>query len=121
MTKKDQIIQFTKENDLSKFSTKTSMHIYFCNRYHVQVSYVRFINVLKEVVGTTDSEDSSKVTFKSIYDVERYCKKMMKKHIEITVEPTLADYLAARIQSDEEFLAERQKALHSQTVTYTPY
>lgn len=25
-------------------------------------------------------------------------KTMMKKHIEITVEPTLADYLAARIQ-----------------------
>ena len=35
----------------------------------------------------------------------------MKKQINIAVEPTLADYLAARLKNDDDLLAERQNAL----------
>jgi hypothetical protein len=36
----------------------------------------------------------------------------MKKHIDISVDPSVVDYLSSRLQGDAEFLAERQGTLN---------
>ena len=36
----------------------------------------------------------------------------MKKHVDISVDPTVVDYLSSRLQADVEFLTERQGTLN---------